>query len=33
VLLLLALYCGIPLANEAHRIPAEVLSEAKSPAP
>ena len=29
VLLLLTLYCGIPAANEAHRIAAEVLSEAK----
>src|SRR5215510_2553823 len=29
VLLLLALYCGIPAANEAHRIAAEVLNEAK----
>ena len=27
VLLLLALYCGIPSANEAHRIAAEVLQE------
>ncbi len=27
VLLLLALYCGIPAANEAHRIAAEVLDE------
>lgn len=27
VLLLLALYCGIPSANEAHRIAAEVLRE------
>jgi 4-carboxymuconolactone decarboxylase len=27
VLLLLALYCGIPAANEAHRIAAEVLHE------
>ena len=27
VLLLLALYCGIPAANEAHRIAAEVLRE------
>jgi len=27
VLLLLALYCGIPAANEAHRIAAEVLGE------
>lgn len=28
VLLLLTLYCGIPAANEAHRIAAEVLREA-----
>lgn len=28
VLLLLALYCGIPAANEAHRVAAEVLREA-----
>jgi len=28
ILLLLALYCGIPAANEAHRIAAEVLREA-----
>ncbi|HTY66284.1 MAG TPA: carboxymuconolactone decarboxylase family protein [Alphaproteobacteria bacterium] len=27
VLLLLALYCGIPAANDAHRIAAEVLRE------
>jgi 4-carboxymuconolactone decarboxylase len=27
VLLLLALYCGIPAANEAHRIAADVLHE------
>ncbi|HTT48679.1 MAG TPA: carboxymuconolactone decarboxylase family protein [Pseudolabrys sp.] len=27
VLLLLALYCGIPASNEAHRIAAEVLRE------
>ena len=27
VLLLLALYCGIPAANEAHRIAADVLRE------
>jgi len=27
VLLLLAMYCGIPAANEAHRIAAEVLAE------
>ena len=29
VLLLLALYCGIPAANEAHRIAVEVLREEK----
>jgi 4-carboxymuconolactone decarboxylase len=29
VLLLLALYCGIPAANEAHRVAAAVLREAK----
>ena len=29
VLLLVALYCGIPAANEAHRIAAEVLREEK----
>ncbi len=29
VLLLLALYCGIPAANEAHRIAAEILLEHK----
>ena len=29
VLLLLALYCGIPAANDAHRIAAEVLREEK----
>jgi 4-carboxymuconolactone decarboxylase len=28
VLLLLALYCGIPLANEAHAVAAQVLKEA-----
>ena len=28
ILLLLTLYCGIPAANEAHRIAAEVLREA-----
>ena len=27
ILLLLAMYCGIPAANEAHRIAAEVLRE------
>ena len=27
VLLLLALYCGIPAANDAHRIAADVLHE------
>ncbi|MFL6797359.1 MAG: carboxymuconolactone decarboxylase family protein [Xanthobacteraceae bacterium] len=26
ILLLVAIYCGIPLANEAHRVAAEVLS-------
>ena len=29
VLLLLALYCGIPAANEAHRVAVEVLREEK----
>jgi 4-carboxymuconolactone decarboxylase len=29
VLLLLALYCGIPAANEAHRIAADILREYK----
>lgn len=29
VLLLLALYCGIPAANEAHRVAAEILHEHK----
>jgi 4-carboxymuconolactone decarboxylase len=29
ILLLLTLYCGIPPANEAHRIATEVLSETK----
>ena len=29
VLLLLTMYCGIPAANEAHRIAVEVLSEEK----
>ena len=29
VLLLLTMYCGIPAANEAHRIAAAVLNEAK----
>jgi len=28
ILLLVAMYCGIPAANEAHRIAAEVLAEA-----
>jgi 4-carboxymuconolactone decarboxylase len=28
ILLLLTLYCGIPAANDAHRIAAEVLREA-----
>ena len=27
VLLLLALYCGIPAANEAHRIASDILRE------
>jgi 4-carboxymuconolactone decarboxylase len=27
ILLLLAMYCGIPASNEAHRIAAEVLRE------
>lgn len=31
ILLLLAMYCGIPAANEAHRIATEVLREADSP--
>ena len=26
VLLLLAMYCGIPAANEAHRLAAEIVS-------
>jgi 4-carboxymuconolactone decarboxylase len=30
VLLLLALYCGIPLANDAHAAAVEVLNETKS---
>jgi len=30
VLLLLALYCGIPLANDAHAAAVEVMKEAKS---
>lgn len=29
ILLLLALYCGIPSANEAHRVAADVLREAQ----
>ncbi|HZP70869.1 MAG TPA: carboxymuconolactone decarboxylase family protein [Pseudolabrys sp.] len=29
VLLLLTMYCGIPAANEAHRVAAEVLGEEK----
>lgn len=29
LLLLVAMYCGIPAANEAHRIAVEVLGEAK----
>jgi 4-carboxymuconolactone decarboxylase len=28
VLLLLAIYCGIPAANEAHRVAVDVLREA-----
>jgi 4-carboxymuconolactone decarboxylase len=28
ILLLVAMYCGIPAANEAHRVAAEVLAEA-----
>ena len=30
VLLLLAMYCGIPAANEAHRIAVEVLGEPRA---
>ena len=30
ILLLVTLYCGIPAANEAHRVAAEVLREGKS---
>ena len=33
ILLLVAMYCGIPAANEAHRIAAEVLKEAEPRAP
>jgi 4-carboxymuconolactone decarboxylase len=29
ILLLVAMYCGIPAANEAHRVAAEVLRDAK----
>ena len=29
ILLLVALYCGIPSANEAHRVAVEVLREEK----
>ena len=29
ILLLVAMYCGIPAANEAHRVAAEVLHDAK----
>jgi 4-carboxymuconolactone decarboxylase len=29
ILLLVTLYCGIPAANEAHRVAAEVLREEK----
>ena len=31
VLLLVAMYCGIPSANEAHRVAADVLREAQKP--
>lgn len=31
ILLLLAMYCGIPAANEAHRIATEVLREQDGP--
>ena len=31
VLLLLAMYCGIPSANEAHRIAVEVLGQPRQP--
>lgn len=31
ILLLLAMYCGIPLANEAHRIAVDVLREQDNP--
>ena len=31
ILLLVALYCGIPAANEAHRVAADVLREAELP--
>ena len=27
ILLLVAMYCGIPLANEAHRVAVEVIGE------
>ena len=30
ILLLVAMYCGIPLANEAHRVAVDVLSEGVS---
>jgi 4-carboxymuconolactone decarboxylase len=30
ILLLVAMYCGIPLANEAHRVAVEVLREKQS---
>jgi 4-carboxymuconolactone decarboxylase len=33
ILLLVALYCGIPAANEAHRAAIEVMQEAKKVAP
>ena len=31
ILLLVAMYCGIPAANEAHRVAVEVLREAEGP--
>jgi 4-carboxymuconolactone decarboxylase len=31
ILLLVALYCGIPAANEAHKAAVEILSEAAAP--
>jgi len=30
-ILLLAMYCGIPSANEAHRVAVDVLGEAQRP--